>query len=64
MMSTSYPKMKKIKDLIHGFIHQNRDLNDHIDELESIKQDLNETNLILEQRMLSAEEQTGLIANA
>merc|ERR1712012_1083219 len=47
---------EKIEDSIRGYIHQNQDLNDHIDELEGIKQDLNETCVILEQRMLQAEE--------
>ena len=47
---------EKIEDSIRGYIHQNQDLQDHINDLEGIKQDLNETCVILEQRMLQAEE--------
>ena len=47
---------EKIETSIRGYIHQNQDLQDSIDNLEMIRDDLNETCVVLERRMLQAEE--------
>jgi len=51
-----FNSFESIESSLRSYIHENEKLEEQINELECMKEDVNETCLILEQRMLSAEE--------
>merc|ERR1712029_1118928 len=51
-----FNSFESIESSLRSYIHENEKLEEKISELENMKEDVNETCLILEQRMLTAEE--------